>query len=112
MQLCKTIMRVLIIGVLLGAPAAAAQDSPVRAMMEQSGMVEQFADLGQTMSLGILQAGQQHPTMPPDAAEALADMAAHQFDGQRFLQKVETVLADTLSAAEIEVVDDFYASEL
>jgi hypothetical protein len=99
-------------GLLSIAPAQAAETSAVRAMMEQSGMVAEAANLGEAVRLAIGQVAQEEPILSPDATEAFMEIAAKAFDGERLLKELETVLADTLSAAEIKAVTDFYTTPL
>lgn len=92
-------------------PASAQNDSPVREMMAVSGMVEQFADLGENFRAGILQAAGQ-TAMPPDVVNDLADIASRQVDGTAYLRALEVGLEATLSADEIAAVTAFYSSPL
>jgi hypothetical protein len=89
-----------------------AQPTPVREMMEESGMVEQFGDLGEQSADGARQAAGQQAGLPPDFVDALADAAAQAFEGARFLADLEAGLAENLTAAEIAAMTAFYRSPL
>ncbi len=112
MQSVWALKGLLVVGALFVSPAAAENNPAVRAMMEQSGMVEQAANLREAVRLGARQLAQEDPIISRDAAEAFAEIAAEAFDGERLLEELETVLADTLSEAEITAFADFYATPL
>ena len=112
MQSLRALRALLVIGALLAPPAAAEENPAVRAMMEQSGMIEEAANLGEAVTLLVRQEAQEDPVMTQDAAEAFAEIAVDAFDGERLLEELETVLADTLSAGEIQAFTEFYATPL
>lgn len=96
---------------LFGMPAGAEEPSPVREMMVVSGMVGQFAGLGESARAGVLQSGEQ-AQMPRALVQGLADIVARRVDGQEFLDSLEVGLEETLSADETAAVTAFYRTPL
>jgi hypothetical protein len=97
------------------APAAYADDhrAAVSAMMEQSGLRGQFANLGDAFRLGITQdTGDRQDAFPAEQLAALADIGERSFKDPSFLEDIESALAETLSAEEIAAVSAFYTTSL
>ena len=99
---------------LLIAPAsdAAAGDLAVRTMMEVSGMVEQYADLGEQWRAEMLQIGATRADIPKDVTAELAEICGRVMEGQRFLDELEAALADSLAPDEIAAMTAFYQTDL
>jgi hypothetical protein len=101
----------LAVALIMPVSAAGAEDSPVREMMEVSGMVEQFSDLGENFRAGAMQSAGQSG-LPTDLVDGLADIVVRHMDGEAFLQELEAGLELTLSADEAEAITAFYRSPL
>lgn len=97
--------------VLLFAPAAAEETSPVREMMIVSGMVEEFADLGETFRAGFLQSAAQYG-LPSETAKEFGDVAARRMDGEDYLAEIEAGLELTLTPDEVAAIAAFYRTPL
>jgi hypothetical protein len=96
---------------LLCTPAHAAGDSTVREMMVESGMIEQFGNIGDESRTAILQMAERRQGMPRQLAEGLAGIAARVLDGERFVADLEVRLVETLSSEEAEAITAFYISD-
>lgn len=90
---------------------AGAQESPVRAMMEESGMVEQLAGMGDEFEAGFLKLGTTQMQMPRENLEALAAIAGRVFNGEGVTADLETSLEETLAPEDIAAMREFYATD-
>ena len=100
----------LVCAVVFAAQAFAADAAAVRTMMEKSGLVAQYQDLGTQIREGILQSPP--PMFPPGTVSLLATIVGNTMDGKVLLDQVQTVLAASLSADDVTAMDGFFDSDL
>ena len=96
--------------ILLVPPAFAADGAAVRTMMEKSGLVAQYQDLGTQMREGVL--ASPPPTLSPGVVSLLATIVGKTMDGNKVLDQLQTVLAASLTADEVTAMDTFFDSDL
>ena len=96
--------------VLLAGPALAADAGAVRTMMEKSGLVAQYRDLGTQMHDEILKSPP--PMLPPGTVSVMATIVGNTMDGGALLDQLQTVLAAALSADDVKTLNAFFDSEL
>jgi hypothetical protein len=96
---------------LFTAGAFAAEPTPLRAMIDESGMVEQFELIAQMYRGRLLDTGRMQG-LPAEIGDGLADIGARAMASERFLDDLEAALTDSLSAEEIAVMRDFFGSPL
>ena len=105
------------LGVLIGAAflvttsAFGGEPTPVRAMIEESGMVEHLRAIAQMYPTRLRDAARREG-LPSEIGEVLAEVGARAMDPARFAEDLETRLSGTLSIDEIAVMRDFYRSRL
>ncbi len=100
-----------LVGVVVFATQALAADTAaVRTMMEKSGLVAQYQDLGAQIRQGILQSPP--PMFSQGTVSLLATIVGNTMDGNKLLDQVQTVLAASLSADDLKAMDTFFDSDL
>lgn len=110
MRLLKAI-GVAVVGVtMLAAPAVAAEAGAVHTMMEKSGLVAQYKDLGSQIHDEILKSPP--PNMPSGLVSIMATIVGNTMDGKRLLDRVQSELATSLSADDVKAMDAFFDSDL
>ena len=110
MRLLGTIGAALVGVTLLATQALAADAGAVRTMMEKSGFVAQYSDLGEQMRQGIIKSPP--PMLPPGFAALVATIVGNTMDGKKLLDDVQTVLAASLSDKDVATLDGFFDSDL
>ncbi len=95
---------------LLVTQAFAADAAAVRTMMEKSGLVAQYQDLGSQIHDAILESPP--PSMSPGLASLMATIVGNTMDGKKLLDRVQTELAGALSADDVKTMDAFFDSDL
>lgn len=93
------------------ASAFGGEPSPVRAMLEESGVVEHFRVVAQMYPTRLRDAARLEG-LSSEIGKVLADVGARAMDAARFADDLETALSGTLSIDEIAVMRDFYRSRL
>ncbi len=100
-----------VVGVILLVPQAFAADAAaVRTMMEKSGLVAQYQDLGEQMRQGVLNSPP--PQFSSGTVSLLATIVGNTMDGSKLLDKLQTVLAASLSADDVKAMNAFFDSDL
>lgn len=110
MRLSRLIAAALVGGAVLATPALAADAGAVRTMMEKSGIVAQYQDLGDQMRQGVLNSPP--PMLPPGTATLMAQIVGNTMDGKKLLDQLQTVLAASLSADDVTTMNAFFDSDL
>ena len=110
----KRLSNFLVLLAVIVAPVARGSEQPsaVRAMMDASGMVEQFGSIGEKFRNGVLQAGQPQQQLPAEHLQSLADLVGRAMDGGDLLNRIEAALGDALSPEQVQAVLSFYQSPL
>jgi hypothetical protein len=100
-----------VVGVtVLATQALAADATAVRTMMEKSGLVAQYQDLGSQMRDGMLKSPP--PMLPSGVASLLATIIGKTMNGNKLLDRVQTVLAASLSDKDVKAMGAFFDSAL
>ncbi len=110
MRLPKLIGATLVVVIALVTQVFAADASAVRTMMEKSGFVAQYQDLGAQMRAGMLKSPP--PQLPPGIATLMATIVGNTMDGNKLLDQLQTVLAASLSNNDVTAMDAFFDSDL
>lgn len=110
MRLVRVIGAALAGAVLLATQALAADTVAVRTMMQKSGIVAQYQDLGEQMRAGMLKSPP--PMLAPDVASMMATIVGNTMDGGQLLDQVQKVLADSLSDDDVTAMNRFFDSDL
>ena len=84
---------------MLATQALAADAAAVRTMLEKSGFVAQYADLGEQMRQGMIESPP--PMLPPGVVTLMATIVGNTMDGGKLLDEVQTVLAASLSDKDV-----------
>jgi hypothetical protein len=98
-------------GFLFTTGAFGEEPSPVRAMIEESSIAEQFGLFAQMYRMRLVDAGRMGG-LSPETGEALAGVGARAMESARLLDDLEIALIGTLSADEVAVMRDFFRSQL
>lgn len=100
-----------VLGLVVAVPSAFAADAAaVRAMMEKSGLVAQYSDLGTQMHDALIKSPP--PGLKPGLASLMATIVGNTMDGKQVLDQVQTILAGSLSADDLKAMDTFFVSDL
>ena len=110
MKLLKVIGAAVIGLTVLATQAFAADAAGVRTMMEKSGLVAQYTDLGAQVRDGLLKSPP--PMLPAGVVSLMATIVGNTMDGRKLLDQVQTVLAASLSADDVAAMDSFFDSDL
>ena len=110
MTLLKVIGAALIGAIVLATQALAADAAAVRTMLEKSGLVVQYQDLGEQMRQGLLKSPP--PMLPAGVATLMATIVGNTMDGNKVIAEVETVLAASLSEDDVTAMNGFFDSDL
>ncbi len=94
----------------LATQALAADPAAVRTMLEKSGFVAQYTDLGEQMRQGMINSPP--PMLPPGVATLMASIVGNTMDGKKLLDEVQTVLAASLSDEDVAALSAFFDSDL
>jgi hypothetical protein len=99
------------LGMALALPSALAADAAaVRTMMEKSGLVAQYTDLGGQMRDALFKSPP--PMLQSGTASLMATIVGNTMDGKQVLDQVQTILAGSLSADDLKAMDAFFDSDL
>jgi hypothetical protein len=96
----------------VSAPSRAAEPSPVRLMMEKSGIIEQFSDFDQQMHDHVLASSRKEGVLPEEEAVALAKIVREAMNTERMFDDLEKVMSETLSPDQVSEFSAFYDSAL
>ncbi len=110
MKFARSIGAALVAVAMLATQALAADASAVRTMMEKSGLVAQYQDLGEQMRAGMLKSPP--PQLPSGIAALMATIVGNTMDGGKLLDQLQTVLAASLSADDLRAMNAFFDSDL
>ena len=110
MKMLRLIGAAVIGATVLATQALAADAAAVRTMMEKSGLVTQYQDLGDAMRAGMLKSPP--PMLPAGVAALMATIVGNTMDGKKLLDEVQSVLAASLSANDVAAMDAFFDSDL
>lgn len=105
----RTIGAALVAIAVLTTQALAADPAAVRTMLEKSGFVAQYSDLGEQMRQGMIDSPP--PMLPPGVAALMATIVGNTMDGNKLLDEVENVLAASLSDEDVAALDAFFDSD-
>ena len=110
MKLLRVIGAAAIGVTMLAAHALAADAGAVRTMMEKSGLVAQYENLGSQIHDAILKSPP--PNMSPGLVSLMATIVGHTMDGKKLLAEVQSELVPVLSADDVKAMDAFFDSAL
>ena len=110
MKMLRLIGAAVVGATVLATQALAADAAAVHTMMEKSGLVAQYQDLGDEMRAAMLKSPP--PMLPAGVAALMATIVGNTMDGNKLLDQVQTVLAASLSADDVEAMDAFFDSAL
>jgi len=112
---CRTISRRILavaLYLVIVATAVAQPASPVRALMEESGLVRQSAGSDEGFRQMVVGTAKEAGLLADEYLEPLADISQRALETERYLDDLEAALIEILTEKQIASIREFYASPL